>query len=237
MNARPSPHLIAATLVALAWATLVVAQSPEYPKTLAYSNGWGYVNSPPVGYHALGIASEPDGEWKRPFVCYGLHQFNNKPRYLYFIVVKTDRTRKWDMSTATGLGDPDDLKVKGYQDLNKAHQGTVEKMFVRFSDGKIAKKLEIGYKFEADEKTGALASESLRINGKEYKINGPRVFLWDLTLVKPTCTPLKVALPASVPKVKDRGGEATSKALIKALKQLAEKSPEVKEIFEGAARK
>ena len=115
-------------------------------------------------------------------------------------------------------------------------EATLDKIRIRFGDGGSAKKVVISYKATWDEKTRALAKESLTIDGEEYKKDGPRVFLCDLTAEKPTCKPLKVGLPGKAPKV-DSDAETMSAGLIQSLREVAKESAEVKVIFEGPPKK
>src|SRR4051794_14477093 len=110
MNARQVSRIISATLAALAWASLAAAQQPGYPKAPGTGpHNLAAVNAGADGFLGLALATEREGRNNRPVVSYGVHQFNNKPRYTYFIIFKTDRAKKWEVGTGVGLGDPDDL--------------------------------------------------------------------------------------------------------------------------------
>jgi hypothetical protein len=227
MSTRPSVRLLATIFASLAWVTFVSAQQPGYPKAVALGTASVLIKSPPRGFLGLSLASEPESQHQRPIVCFGLRQVANEYNYTYFIIFKTDRTKKWELGCGLDGSGPVGLFDAG---------ATLDKIQIRFGDGQIAKKVVISYKATWDEKTRALAKESLTIGGEEYKKDGPRVFLYDLTAEKPTCKPLKVALPSKAPKV-DSDAETMSAGLIQSLRGVAKESPEVKEIFEGPPRK
>jgi hypothetical protein len=89
------------------------------------------------------------------------------------------------------------------------------------------------YLFKAKQRPYQLLSETLRIDGKEYKTSENRVFLVDLTQAKPSCRPLKIAPPEIVPELKD--GTFTT-AVQRAVRQLRMDSAEVREFLAAAVK-
>ncbi len=106
--------------------------------------------------------------------------------YTYFIVFKTDRTLPWDSAWSIKDGSSGFFHV----------EATLEKVRLGFGVGLTAKEVVLSYRVAWDKKTGAPTRESLTIDDVGYDKNGPRVFLCDVTMEKPVCTPREVALPA-----------------------------------------
>src|SRR5205823_4776264 len=136
MHAQQSVPLITASIVALAWGTVTPAQEPGYPKLLATGPINYASSSPPNGFLGLALASESEGQHKRPVVCFGFRQVGDDNKYTYFIIFKTDRTKKWALATGTG-GD-------GTVGFN-GREATLDKLQLRFGTGESAKKVAISY--------------------------------------------------------------------------------------------
>jgi hypothetical protein len=163
---------------------------------------------------ALGgaLVSEPDGN---AAACYGFVQVAGKPRYTYFLLFKVDPAKI--KAQGHSIGSKGDLKL-----VFGPEAGDLP-MELRLGD----KKIEFTYKFQVDRKAGTIR-ESIKIGGKEYDNDVPRVFLVDLTQEKITYLPVKDATP-------DPAGGLDEAA--QSLHRLEEKHAEVKEFFAGKAKK
>jgi hypothetical protein len=190
-------------------ATLATADDAGKPRKLK-SLGTSIAASP----EALGgaLVSEPDGN---AAACYGFVPVAGKPRYTYFLLFKVDPAKVKSHGQSIG--------AKGDEKIVFGPEAGDLPLEVRLGD----KKIEFTYKFEADRKAGTVR-ESIKIGGKEYDKDVPRVFLVDLTQEKITFLPVKDALPEPAGSVDD---------VAKALNRLEEKHAEVKEFFSGKAKK
>jgi len=170
-------------------------------------------------YHRMGDDNDSSGycngvvvtEDGRPLICFGLNKRpKEKARYTYVLLFKNgpDRPTAWGTrGRASSGGDnaDDDLRIV----LGE-------------------KSVAVAYKFTADEKTHALKSETVKVGGAEFKRNGPRVFLVDLTQEKVTYRPVRVELPAAVPDFNDGAKKTWAASAVRAVDELCKQSPEVK---------
>jgi hypothetical protein len=90
------------------------------------------------------------------------------------------------------------------------------------------REVKVDYKLDLDGEK--VVSETLKVDGKEYDRDGPRVFLIDLADKNAAIIPLKLT-PQAVPELADEGAWGTQ--ILAAVKELQEKSPEAKAFFAG----
>ena len=200
--------IVVAVVAAVAYPTVITADEAAAPRKLMYRLGIGF--SPDDVPLAGALATEADGN---AAVCFGLVKVAGKPRYTYFLLFKFDPAKIKTFS----LGSKGELKTIFGPD------GGNLPVKVAFGD----KKIDFTYKFKVDGKAGTI-SESIKIGGKEYDKDVPRVFLVDVTQDKITYLPVKDAVPEPAGGVEN---------VAKALKRLEEKHAQVKEFFAGKAKK
>ncbi|HZT78758.1 MAG TPA: hypothetical protein VFA26_00930 [Gemmataceae bacterium] len=201
--------IIVAVVTGVACPTITTADEPGAPRKL--KGVGGTIASSPDNLGGA-LAAEPDGN---AAVAYGFVTVAGKPRFTYFLLFKVDPAKV--KSHGQSIGAKGDLKI------NFGPEAGALPLEVRLGD----KKVEFAYKFDVDRKAGTI-SESIKIGGKEYSKDVPRVFLVDLTQDKITYAPVKDAVPEPAGGVDE---VATS------LRRLEEKHAEVKEFFAGKAKK
>jgi hypothetical protein len=145
--------------------------------------------------------------------CYGFVKLKDKTRYTYFILFKADSKKH---------------KV-GTQEQRVGSEGPNDPTPITVNFTASDAKFELTYKIKANPAAGTVDTESLTIGGKEYDKDIPPLFLVDLTQEKVSCRAVKDA------KVQHEGHDL--KTLEKTIRQLNEKNSEVKEFFEGKAKK
>jgi hypothetical protein len=225
MQTRKLRGLIAATTMGVvALATLAASAQPGTPKLRAGAGNVLSISAPPNGFLGGSLVTEVDGP---PVAAYGILKLANQPRYTYLILFKADPKKQ--VGGGIGMGDLDkgDKGRKGVFDFGDLY--TADLPLWVTSGGK---KFEFTYKLKADSQKGVILSESLKIGDKEYEKDIPRVLLVDLTQAQPACLPVKNVQPAPAP---DVGGGLEK--LEQAIRELKEKNAEVKEFFEGKAKK
>jgi hypothetical protein len=148
-----------------------------------------------------------------PVACYGYVKLKDKTRYTYFVLFKADPKKHKPCGI---LGDG----VDG--------SGPVADLKITITAGDT--KFQYTYKIKADSKAGTVESESLTIDGKEYDKKIPQLFLVDLTQEKMACRVVKDA------KIELEAGQEFA-ALEKTIFGLKKNNKEVKEFFEGKAKK
>ncbi len=197
-----------AVVAAVADPTVMMADDAGAPRKLMSQGGVA------VGADALGgaLATEANGN---AAACFGFVKVGGKLRYTYFLLFKVDPAKI--EKDGHGIGSRGDLKIFFGLDAGDLP------MEVRLGD----KKIEFTYKFQVDARAGTI-SERIKIGGKEYGKDVPRVFLVDLTQEKITYLPVKDALPEPVGGADD---------VAKALHRLEEKHADVKAFFAGKTKK
>jgi hypothetical protein len=151
----------------------------------------------------------------KPAAAFGLRQApGGKPKYNYLLLFKPGP--KGEEGSSAG-GESKESSIgsdgKGKADL---------RLFVKVQ----GREVKVDYQLDVDgEKVN---SEMLKVDGKEYDKDGPRVFLVDLVDKKAAIVPIKATLDA-VPDFADE--DAWGKKILAAVKQLQEKSKEAKEFF------
>ena len=194
-----------AVVTAVACQTVTAADEPGVHRKLKSIAG-AIASSP----DSLGgaIAAEPKGNVA---VSYGFVTVAEKRRFTYFLIFKVDPAKI--EGGGSGIG---------FKGLFGPDAGDF-----RMEVGLGNKKIDFAYDFKVDRKAGTI-TESIKIGGKDYSKDVPRVFLVDLTQDKITYVPLKDAIP-------DPAGDVDEVA--KALNRLEEKNEQVKEFFAGKAKK
>lgn len=206
-------------LIATAWAMSTadsVAQKAERPPYLGVTGSYqaGGSKGGSQGHCNACVLFHND----RPLVCFGLNQRpKQKARYTYIILFKTGPEK----ITSTGVSG----KISG----------TLDRADEAFDISLGKKVVKVAHKFTTDEKTGTVASESLKVGDTEVKPDSPRVFLVDLTQPKLVYRPVKVDLPTEVPEFPKKSDESWGPVVLRAVNQLKEKSPEVKKFLEPPA--
>jgi hypothetical protein len=201
--------IVAAVVTAVAHPTVMTADEAGTPRKLKSLGGSIATSADSLG---CAVAAEANGN---AAVCFGFVKVAGKPRYTYFLLFKVDPAK---MAThGHSIGSKGDLKIVFGPDAGELP------MEVRLGD----KKIEFTYKFEVNRKAGTI-SESIKIGGKEYAKDVPRVILVDLTQNKITYLPVKDAVPEPAGGLDD---------VAKALNQLEEKHAGVKKFFAGKAKK
>ena len=172
------------------------------------------VNGKTLGFAAM-YNLEIDG---KPAAAFGLHKPpGGKTRYTYLLLFKPDPKSEGGTG-AGGQGKETSFDTEG--------KAKIDFELTAFAGGR---KIELEYKLDADGKK--IASESLKVEGKEFGKDGPRVFLVDLANPKAAPVPIKVTLEA-VPDFADKE-ETWGKPILAAVKELQEKSKEAKAFFAG----
>jgi hypothetical protein len=152
-----------------------------------------------------------------PIACFGLNKRpNEKTLYAYLLLFKTPATQP-----GGGVGTADGKGVSTNFSLDT--EATV--MFN-------GKKVAVGYRFTADEKTNTLTSETVKLGGEAVKPDAPRIHLVDLTRQKVTFVPVRGEVAVEVPDLTDPDQKTWAKSVDRAIEQLKEKSPEVKKFLE-----
>jgi hypothetical protein len=158
----------------------------------------------------------------RPVAAFGIRQAPKEAeKYSYFILFKSNPP---DPKKPLRFAYPGEGSNAGGILLTRAEP------MVLFGE---ERKWGYEYLFKAKQRPYQLLSETLRIDGKEYKTSENRVFLVDLTQAKPSCRPLKIAPPEIVPELKD--GTFTT-AVQRAVRQLRMDSAEVREFLAAAVK-
>jgi cytochrome c5 len=209
-------HLTQVVAIVLCLLTIDrLAQSDEPGKVTgqsSYLTFSGKTDGKPYGFAAMRLL-KIDG---KPAACFGLHQPpGGKARYTYLLLFKPNPKSE----RGTGVGG------KGGASDVFSSDGTIacDLKMQAFAQGH---EIAVDYQLKADAK--AIASETLKVDGKEYGKDGPRVFLVDLADEKPKCVAVKV-VPKAVPEFGDE--DAWGKRILEAVKELKEKSPEAKAFF------
>lgn len=149
-----------------------------------------------------------------PLLCFGLDKRpNQQPRFTYLILLKTDAKHGGREATIIGRGPgragADAIKGDTTIDID-------DKTFT------------VQYDIEIDPATQKPKKESIVLNGQELKTDGPRVFLLDLSVQKPTLKPLpKVKLPNPGPDFTEDDTRKWIPPLQKAVEKLKLDSEEV----------
>ena len=160
---------------------------------------------------------EVDG---KPAAAFGLRQApGGKPKYNFLLLFKPDPKGESGTSSS-GQAKESSIGSDG--------KGKVD---LRLSMSVQGREVKVDYKLDADGEK--VISETLKVDGKEYDKDAPRVFLVDLADKKAAIIPIKV-MPQAVPDFADE--EAWGKQILAAVKELCEKSPEAKAFF-AAERK
>jgi hypothetical protein len=154
------------------------------------------------------VAAEPKGN---AAVSYGFVTVAGKRRFTYFLILKVDPAK----IEGGGAG-------MSFDGVFGPDAGDF-----RMEVGLGSKKIDFAYDFKVEGEAGAI-SESIKIGGKHYSKDVPRVFLVDLTHDPITCVPVLDAVP-------DPAGDVDEVA--KALHRLEEKHAQVKEFLAGKAKK
>jgi hypothetical protein len=149
-----------------------------------------------------------------PLVGFGVDKRpGEREKYLYILLFKSG---------------PGPLEGQGVEaTVNSSGDSTDEKLRITLG----TKVIDVAYKYEADLRTHAFKSQSLKVGDVEVKRGGPRVFLIDLTQKTVSCRPVEVALPDEVPALKDKDQDKWPETMVRAVDQLRKKSPEVKEFL------
>src|SRR6185369_13386844 len=128
----------------------------------------------------------------RPVAAFGIRQAPKEAeKYSYFILFKSNPP---DPKKPLRFAYPGEGSNAGGILLTRAEP------MVLFGE---ERKWGYEYLFKAKQRPYQLMSETLKIDGKEYKTSDNHVFLVDLTLAKPTCRLLKLPPPDIVPELKD----------------------------------
>ena len=157
---------------------------------------------------------EVDG---KPAAAFGLRQApGGKAKYNFLLLFKPDPKAE---SNSSAGGESKESSIgsdgKGKSDL---------RLFVKVQ----GREVKVDHQLDVDgEKVN---SETLKVDGKEYDKDGPRVFLVDLADKKASIIPIKVTLD-SVPDFADE--DAWGKQILAAVKEVQEKSKEAKAFFAG----
>ncbi|MCE9528538.1 MAG: hypothetical protein K8R36_21040 [Planctomycetales bacterium] len=155
---------------------------------------------------------EVDG---KPAAAFGLRQApGGKSKYTYLLLFKPDPKGNGENSTESE-SKKSSIGSDGSIDVILKLGATVQ-----------GRPINVDYQLEADGEK--IASEMLKVEGKEYGKNGPRVFLVDLADKKAAIIPIQVT-PEAVPEFADE--KAWGKQILAAVKELQEKSKEAKEFF------
>jgi hypothetical protein len=159
----------------------------------------------------------------RPVAAFGVRQAPKEAeKYSYFILFKSNPP---DPKKPVRFAYPGEGSNEG-----GILQAKAEPM-VFFGD---ERQWDYEYLFKAKQRPYQLLSESVKIDGKDYKTSEHRVFLVDLTQAKPTCRPLKLAPPDMVPELKE---ERWTTTVQRAVRQLRMDSAEVREFLATGVKK
>jgi hypothetical protein len=200
---------------------LVIPVSGHEPKRLVLGPVIYSYTVAPDGFLGAQTVTEANGLL---VACYGTLTVENKTRYTYLILFKTDPLKH--KGGGVGVGDLPDKGDKGRKGFFGANPVEADlPLWVAAGETKF----EFTYKIKTDKKR-AVVSESIQIGGKEHDKDLPRFFLVDLTQKKPTCVAVK---SAELPLV--TGGDERAKAIAQTIRQLKEKT-EVKEFFAEKAK-
>jgi hypothetical protein len=150
-----------------------------------------------------------------PVACFGLNKRpGEKTRYAYLLLFK-----------APGAKPAGGLRTDGKS------QGTNFNLDLDATLTFNGKKVAVGYRFTADEKTNKLTSEAVKLGGKEIRPDAPRIYLVDLTRREITFVPVKVDVAVEAPDLTDSEHKTWAKSVDQLIEQLKEKSPEVKKFL------
>jgi len=197
--------ILATTLAAGAWTRADEPGKVTSRQSFLALNGktWGFCGQ---------CVLEVDG---KPAAAFGLRQApGGKAKYNYLLLFKPDPKAE---SNSSAGGESKESSIgsdgKGKSDL---------RLFVKVQ----GREVKVDHQLDVDgEKVN---SETLKVDGKEYDKDGPRVFLVDLYDQKAAIVPLKVKLDA-VPDFADE--DAWGKKILAAVKEVQEKSKEAKAFF------
>jgi hypothetical protein len=205
-------YALRTALLALPLVVLSAARADETPApsaSVALTGSYQRAGGPEGSHgHCNGVAVFDKG---LPLVAFGLNKRpKEKTRYAYLLLFKNGPGKL----TGTGVGGT----------LRSSGTGADETIQLTLGD----KVVEVAYKYDTDEKTHALKSETVKVGGTEVKPGGSRVFLVDLSGEKVTYRPVKVDLPAAVPDFNDGEKKTWAATAVRAVDELCKKSPEVK---------
>ena len=156
---------------------------------------------------------------EKPAASFGLHQSpGGKPRFTYLLLFKPDPKRD------RGGG------VLGDGESSTDSDGNVS-CDLKMKALATGREIAVEYKVKASAK--AIETEMLKVGGKEYGKDGPRVFLIDLADDKLTPQAIKIT-PQAVPEFNKES--EWGRQILAAIKELKEKSPEAKAFFGGEAK-
>ena len=160
---------------------------------------------------------EVDG---KPAAAFGLRQApGGKVRYNYLLLFKPDPKAE---SNSSAGGESKESSIgsdgKGKSDL---------RLFVKVQ----GREVKVEHQLDVDGEK--INRETLKVDGKDFDKDGPRVFLVDLVDKKAAIIPIKVTLDA-VPDFADE--DAWGKQILAAVKEVQEKSKEAKAFFAGEKR-
>jgi hypothetical protein len=162
-----------------------------------------------------------DFETGRPIAWFGAcKEKDQQGRYLYLLLFKTPEDFPKNEKSKINPSIGSDCRA-----TNTFHHCKISAEFAK-------QKVDIDYKIDLDEQTGAIGKEILKLGGKEIKEGEPRVFVVDLTKDEVTYLPIKVAFPTDVPDGTDKDHENWEAPLRRSIEQLTKKSPEVKKLLE-----
>jgi hypothetical protein len=208
MKRRVIMRFLAAWLAVVCLGSVWYAADPKW----SFDASFNVISGDHLGAQGalgMGILSKDD----RPVACFGLTKVpGQKARYSYLLIIKAAPAGPKDglETAAEGKAANQD---KGYVDIN----GTFKYR---------GKTVEIQYKADIDAGKKLVSGEVLKLGGKEVKVDGPRIFLVDLTAAKVMYTPVKVEGVEELPAGK------WEQAVGETIEQLKKKSPEVKRFLE-----
>ena len=212
------PALLLRTAV-VGFALMVLLASAICPRATAEEKGkvtgtqsFLTLNGKTWGFCAQCVL-EVDG---KPAAAFGLRQApGGKAKYNYLLLFKADPKAE---SNSSAGGESKESSIgsdgKGKSDL---------RLFAKVQ----GREVKVDHQIDVDGEK--VISETLKVDGKEYDKDGPRVFLVDLVDKKAAIVPIKVT-PQAVPDFADE--DAWGKQILAAVKELCEKSPEAKAFFE-----
>jgi hypothetical protein len=150
-----------------------------------------------------------------PVAAFGLNKLpKEKARYTYLLIFKAPGKHQRGLtSMGGGRGSNNQLDFTGS---------------VEFDGRKVA----VHYQFEADLEKSILRSESLRVDDRAVKPDGPRVYLVDLSQEKAVCRAVKADLPNAVPDLTEREHKTWAVTVEKAIAQLKKEHATVRKFLE-----
>jgi len=211
-SARATAWCIGLAIITVAFAASTTAFAEE-PGKVTSRQSFLTLNGKTWGFCGQCVL-EVDG---KPAAAFGLRQSpGGKAKYNYLLLFKPDPKAE---SNSSAGGESKESSInsegKGKTDL---------RLFVKVQ----GREVKVDHLLDVDGET--VNSETIKVDGKEYDKDGPRVFLVDLVDQKAAIIPVKVTLEA-VPDFADE--DSWGKQILAAVKEVQEKSKEAKAFFAG----